>query len=80
MSDQLHRPRKARGFFDVGKTKFEEDIAPHLEKVILGPRAVAFTDSSIQRLIRELVAESASAKKIIPSPNNAVGRKARVRS
>ena len=69
MSDQLHRPAKARGFFSVGKTKFEEDIAPHLDKVILGPRAIAYTDSSIQRHIRELVAESANAPKIVPAPN-----------
>jgi hypothetical protein len=68
MRDQLHRPRKAREILGVGKTKFEEFV-PRLEKVVLGPRAIAFTDSSIQRLIRELVAESASAKKIIPAPN-----------
>lgn len=69
MSDQLHRPRKAREILGVGKTKFDQDLVPRLEKVVLGPRAVAFTDSSIQRLIRELVAESASAPKIVPAPN-----------
>jgi hypothetical protein len=69
MSDQLHRPRKAREILGVGKTKFDEDFVPRLEKVILGPRSIAFTDSSIQRLIRELVAESANATKIVPAPN-----------
>jgi hypothetical protein len=75
MSDQLHRPRGARGIFSVGKTKFDKDIAPRLDKVILGPRAIAYTDSSIQRLIRELVAESANAPKIVPAPNRTPTKK-----
>jgi predicted DNA-binding transcriptional regulator AlpA len=55
----------------TGRSKFEADIAPRLTKVRLGPRAVAFTQSSVDRLIGELIAESAAAAPIVPAANRA---------
>jgi hypothetical protein len=64
----LRKP-EVRGRIPVGKTKFEEDIAPRLEKIQLGPRCVGFTESSVDRLIKELVTESATAPQFVPPPN-----------
>ena len=56
--------------FAVGKTTFEEKIRPRLTEVQLGPRIVAFTRSSADRLADDLIAESASAPPIprVPKP------------
>jgi hypothetical protein len=61
----IRRKAEARGRFGVGKTMFDEQIAPRLTKVRLGPRTVGFTDSSIEALIGELIEESAD---IVPAP------------
>ena len=67
-TEVIVRKPEARRQIPVGKTKFEEDIV-RLDKVYLGPRCVGFTQSSINRLIAELIAESAGAPKIVPAPN-----------
>ncbi len=64
----LKKP-EVRRQIPVGKTKFEEDIAPRLEKVYLGPHSVGFTQSSVDRVKAELIAASANAPKIVPPPN-----------
>lgn len=69
MSERIVRKPEARQRIPVGKTKFEEDIVPRLDKVFLGPRCVGFTESSIDRLIRQLILESATAAPIVPVPN-----------
>jgi hypothetical protein len=68
-TEVIVRKPEARRQIPVGKTKFEEDIVPRLDKVYLGPRCVGFTQSSINRLIAQLIAESAGAPKIVPAPN-----------
>jgi hypothetical protein len=55
--------------FPVGNSKLEEDILPRLDKVYLGPRCVAYTESSVDRLYDELVANGANAPKFVPEPN-----------
>jgi predicted DNA-binding transcriptional regulator AlpA len=62
MTERILRKPEVRSRVPVGKTKFEEDIAPRLDKVYLGPRCVGFTESSVERLIKELIAESATRK------------------
>ena len=42
---------------------------PRLERVQLGPRSVGYTETSIDRLIKELIAETETAPKIVPPPN-----------
>ncbi len=69
MSENLVRKREALKRFPVGRTKFEEDIAPRLTKVRLGPRCVAFTESSIDRVVDEFIAESAAIPQFVPTPN-----------
>jgi hypothetical protein len=61
----IRRKAEARARFPGGHTTFDEKIAPRLQKVRLGPRLVGFTESSIEKLIAELVEES---KTIVPAP------------
>jgi hypothetical protein len=60
MTESILRKPEVRRRIPVGHTKFEEDIAPRLDKVFLGPRCVGFTESSVERLIKELITESAA--------------------
>lgn len=69
MSERILRKPEVRKLIPVGKTKFDEDIAPRLEKVALGVRAVGFTETSVDRLIKQLILESTTAAKIVPAPN-----------
>ena len=64
--ERILRKPEVRNRLPVGKTKFEEDIAPRLEKVHLGPRCVGFTESSVERLIKDLIAESAARDSATP--------------
>ena len=61
----IRKKAEARARFPGGYTFFDEQIAPRLTKVRLGPRLIGFTESSIQKLIAELIAESAD---IVPAP------------
>jgi hypothetical protein len=42
------RPAK-RGVFNVSRSTFYDEIEPHLERVELGPKAVGYTDRSVER-------------------------------
>jgi hypothetical protein len=46
----------------TGKSHFHEVIAPRLEKVVLGPKAVGYTERSLNRLIEEGIDEAAAAR------------------
>jgi predicted DNA-binding transcriptional regulator AlpA len=67
--ERILRKPEVRNRIPVGKTKFEHDIVPRLDKVHLGPRCVGFTESSVERVIGELIADSASAPDFVPAPN-----------
>jgi hypothetical protein len=77
---RLLRKSEARRRIPVGKTKFEQDIVPRLDKVRLGPRCVGFTEDSVDRVIDELIAESANIPAIVPAPNKKLAAKARPRA
>jgi hypothetical protein len=64
----LRKP-EVRAQIPVGKTKFEEDIAPLLDKVYIRKRTVGFTQSSVDRVKAALIAASANAPPIVPPPN-----------
>jgi hypothetical protein len=68
----IRKKAEARARFPGGHTFFDEQIAPRLTKVRLGPRLIGFTESSIQKLIAELIAESAD---IVPAPLPTAKRK-----
>jgi predicted DNA-binding transcriptional regulator AlpA len=63
--EAIRRRAEAQRRFGVGKTTFDERIAPRLTRVMLGPRLPGFTESSILRVIGEMIAES---KEIVPAP------------
>jgi len=67
--ERIAREREALRRLSVGHTKFREDFVPRLERVQLGPRSVGYTETSINRLIKELIAETETAPKIVPPPN-----------
>jgi hypothetical protein len=67
-NERIMRKREVRQRIPVGATKFEADIVPRLIKVRIGPRIVGFTESSVNRLVAEMIAASADAP-AIPSPN-----------
>ena len=69
MSERILRKREVQHRIPVGKTKLEEDILPRLDRVALGPRCVGFTETSVDRLIKQLILESATAAPIVPAPN-----------
>ena len=66
---RILRKPEVRNRIPVGKTKLEEDIIPRLDKVRLGPRCVGFTEDSVDRVVSELIAESASIPDFVPTPN-----------
>jgi hypothetical protein len=54
--ESLIRKKTAVGLFAVGETKFNAEIRPHLTEVPIGPRAIAFTASSIERQLAAMIA------------------------
>jgi hypothetical protein len=72
------RKPETRGHFKVGKSKFEEDIAPRLDKIYIGPRTIAYTGSSVARVTQEIIDESAAiaaAKPPIPDAKRKTQRR-----
>jgi hypothetical protein len=55
-ADELYSTRKRRGKFPTGKSHFFTVIEPQLEKVQLGPKAVGYTDRSVNKFIEEGIA------------------------
>jgi hypothetical protein len=70
---QIYRPselfntRARRGRFNVSRTHFYDEIEPRLERVRLGPRAIGYTDRSVDRVIRDSIA-AASAEREQAAP------------
>jgi hypothetical protein len=63
--ESLVRRKEAIERFAIGAKEFDVEIRPHLIEVPLGPRAIAFTASSIERQLaaRQSAAESAERRK-----------------
>ena len=47
-----------RGIFNVGRSCFYDVIAPRLERVQLGQKAIGYTGRSVERVQREMIAEA----------------------
>jgi hypothetical protein len=60
------RPAK-RGLFGVGKSFFYEVIEPLLERVNLGPKAIAYTGRSVDKVIEEGIAKAIASATAAPS-------------
>jgi len=63
---QRGRPGQ-RGIFNVGKSHFYQEIEPRLERVQLGERAVGYTDRSVDRVIKEGIAEALAERDAKPT-------------
>jgi hypothetical protein len=56
------RPGKP-GRLPTGKSHFHEVIEPQLEKVVLGPKSVAYTERSLDKVIEQGIAKSATERR-----------------
>lgn len=55
------RPGKP-GRLPTGKSHFYEEIEPQLEKVVLGPKAVGYSERSLEKLIEQGIDEAAAER------------------
>jgi hypothetical protein len=68
--EKLLRERAAREMLgNVGATKFRAQYRPRLQVVRLSSKVITFTQSSVQALIEELIAESGNVPAYDPQPN-----------
>jgi len=74
VGERILRKPEVRERIGIGKTMFEESIAPRLTKVQLGPRAVGFTESSVNRLIEEMIAATGTIPRA-PVPSDKTGKR-----
>ena len=58
-ASQIYSQPGSPGRLPTGKSHFYEAIEPRLEKVVLGPKAVGYTERSLDRLIEEGIDEAA---------------------
>jgi hypothetical protein len=66
--ESLIRKKDAVGRFAVGEAKFNAEIRPHLTEVPLGPRAIAFTASSIEKQLAVMIANRDNPPPKAPVP------------
>jgi hypothetical protein len=52
-ASQIYSRRGKPGRLPTGKTHFHEVVAPKLERVPLGPKAVGYTERSLNKLIED---------------------------
>ncbi len=61
-ANQIYSQPGKPGRLPTGKSHFYEEIEPRLEKVVLGPKAVGYTERSLDRLIEEGIGEAAAER------------------
>ena len=59
---QIYSQPGKPGRLTTGKSHFYEEIEPRLEKVVLGPKAVGYTDRSLDTLIEEGIGEAVAER------------------
>ena len=52
-----------RGLLNVGKSLFYAEIEPRLEKVNLGQKAKGYTSRSVEKVVKEGIAEATAERK-----------------
>ena len=57
-ANQIYSQPGKPGRLPTGKSHFYEEIEPRLEKVVLGPKAVGYTERSLNKLIEEGIGEA----------------------
>jgi hypothetical protein len=61
-ASQIYSERGKPGRLPTGKSHFYSVIEPQLERVPLGPKAVGYTERSLNKLIERGIAEAAAAR------------------
>jgi hypothetical protein len=61
-ASQIYSQRGRPGRLPTGKSHFYSEIAPKLVKVAFGAKAVGYTESSLNKLIQEGIAEAAAGR------------------
>ena len=61
-ANQIYSQPGKPGRLPTGKSHFYEEIEPRLEKVVLGPKAVGYTERSLDTLIEEGIGEAAAER------------------
>jgi hypothetical protein len=70
MGERLLREAEVRSMLgNIGETAFRYKYRPRLTIVRLAPKTIAFTASSVESLVSELISESASMPVVDPMPN-----------
>ena len=68
-ASQIYSQPGKPGRLPTGKSHFYGEIEPRLEKVVLGPKAVGYTERSLDRLIEEGIGEAAAERDRRPRAN-----------
>ena len=61
-ANQIYSQPGRPGRLPTGKSHFYEEIEPRLEKVVLGPKAVGYSERSLDALIEEGIGEAAAQR------------------
>ena len=61
-ANQIYSQPGKPGRLPTGKSHFYEKIEPRLEKVVLSPKAVGYTERSLDGLIEEGIGEAAAER------------------
>jgi hypothetical protein len=61
-ANQIYSQPGKPGRLPTGKSHFYEEIEPRLEKVVLGPKAVGYTERSLDTLIEEGIGEAVAER------------------
>jgi hypothetical protein len=68
-ANQIYSQPGKPGRLPTGKSHFYGEIEPRLERVVLGPKAVGYTERSLDRLIEEGIDEAAAERDRRPRAN-----------
>jgi predicted DNA-binding transcriptional regulator AlpA len=81
MGERLLRRPAVLAKIPIGRTALEQRyiLTGKLKKIQLGPRSVAFTESNVDAVVAEIIAESDNVPAIMPTPNQPERRAARKR-
>jgi hypothetical protein len=60
---QIYSRRGKPGLLPTGKSHFHEVIEPQLEKVVLGRKAVGYTERSLDKLIEKGIVKAAAERR-----------------
>src|SRR4051812_32126705 len=70
-ANQIYSQPGKPGRLPTGKSHFYEEIEPRLEKVVLGPKAVGYTERSLDTLIEEGIGEAERDRRLRANADDA---------